>query len=394
MNQQFRLPPPQTGHSGALALAGAKRRLPGWVSWNRVLFCCTLLIPLLVFSVYSLLIVTERYVSEARFMVRGSSSTNASGLAMMFRTFGIGSVQDDTFAIIDYMESRDAVIDLSKRLPLAEILNRPEADFWSGYGNLWENRTVEALYRQYERYVRIIYDPQTGISTLQVQTFRAQDSFDVARALLELGEEVVNRMNDRAHRDSIAHAEKLLGEAEQRIIAAQAALSAFRNRELLFDPNSTFGSSVKLIGALTTELATVNVQLQEMRERAPRSPSLGVLETRAAALQQQIEEQRAGVVGSDTSLSAKMAEYERLVLERNFADRALAAASTAIERARQEARQQQIYIETVAQPSFPDEPTEPKAWKIIATVLLFGGFAYGTMWLLLVGAREHADVET
>ena len=393
MNSHVRVPAPLRGEPTGRDLTRRKRRLPGWLSWNGILFTCLLLIPVAVVTVYSALIASDRYVSEARFMVRGATSVNLSGLAMMFRAFGIGSVKDDAFAVLDYMQSRDAVSDLSKRLPLAEILNRPEADFWSGYGHFWEKPTLEALYRQYQRYVQISYDTQSGIITLQVQAFRPQDSHAVAEALLQLGEGVVNRMNDRAHADSVAHAEAVLREAESRVIAAQAALSAFRNRELLFDPNSSFGSALQLIGTLTAELSDVQVQIQETRERAPNSPALNTLETRASALQRQIDERRAEVVGNDKSIASKMAEYERLVLNRNFADEALQSATGQIEQARQDARRQHIYIETIARSSLPDESTEPRRWRIILTTVLFGMLLYSAAWLLLVGAREHADVE-
>ena len=359
-----------------------------------MLFLILFAAPVVVVSTYSLLLATNRYVSEARFIVRGLSTTNLNGLAMMFRAFGIGNVKDDAFAIIDYMQSRDAITDLSKRLPLAEILNPPEADAWSGYGRLWRDRTAETLYKQYRRYVRIYHDAQSGITTLEVQTFRPQTSQAIAKALLHLGEEVANRMNERARNDSISHAEGVQRAAEQRVIGAQGALSEFRNRELLFDPNTSMGSAVQLITTLTTELANLRVQIQETRERAPLNPGLTQLEARANALQRQIDVQRDQVVGGDTSIASKMAAYERLVLERDFADRALLAASNATDQARQEARQKHIYVETVANPNLPDEPTEPKTWQRIATVLLFGGLAYSTAWLLMVGAREHADVET
>ncbi len=368
--------------------------MPKWLTWNTVLFGLLFAAPVGIVSTYSLLIATERYVSEARFIVRGLSTTNLNGLAMMFRAFGIGNVKDDAFAILDYMQSRDAAADLAKKLPLAAILNPPGADPWSGYGRLWRDRTSEALYDQYRRFVHIYHDAQSGISTLEVQTFRPETSHAVAEALLRLGEEVANRMNERARNDSITHAEGVQRNAEQRVIAAQAALSEFRNRELLFDPNSSMGSAVQLITALTSELSSLRVQIQETRERAPLNPSLAQLQSRATALQQQIDEHRDQVVGGDKSISSKMAAYERLVLESDFADRALLAASNATDQARQEARQQHIYVETVANPHLPDEPTEPKTWQHIATAVLFGGLAYSTAWLLMVGAREHADVET
>jgi capsular polysaccharide transport system permease protein len=273
-------------------------------------------------------------------------------------------------------------------------LNRPEVDSWSGYGRLWPDNTLEALYKQYKRYVEIYYDPLTGITTMTVQAFQPEDSQLIAKELLKLAEQLVNRMNSRAQADSIAHAEKTMREAEERVIATQAALTEFRNREMILDPNSQTGGTVQLITTLTAELASLRVTIQQTREKSPLNPNLSGLQARAEALQRQIDERRRDIVGTDASLASKIGGYERLVLEREFSERALSAATNAFENARQEARRQRIYLETVAYPNLPDLSTEPRRLRLFMTVFIFGLMAYAMSWLLLVGAREHADFES
>jgi capsular polysaccharide transport system permease protein len=151
---------------------------------------------------------------------------------------------------------------------------------------------------------------------------------------------------------------------------------------------------VQLITSLTAELASLRVLIQQTREKSPLNPNIPALEARAQALQRQIDERRSDIVGSDSSLANKIGNYERLVLEREFSERALVAATNAFENARQEARRQRIYIETVAFPHLPDTSTQPRRWRLIITTFLFGLMAYAMAWLLFVGAREHADFES
>jgi capsular polysaccharide transport system permease protein len=394
MNQHLRLPKPPQSDAPLVTHASWRDRLPPWMSFNRLLFLSLFLLPFTLMTTYMLAIASDRYVSEARFIVRGISNSNIGGLAVVFRAFGIANAKDDAFAVLEYLHSRDAVIDLSKRLPLAEMLNRPEADIWAGYGRVWPDTTVEALYRQYQRYVEVYYDPQTGITTLTVQSFRPEDSQAIAKELLLLGESLVNRMNNRAQADSISHAETTMRAAEERVIATQAALTEFRNREMMLDPGSQTGGTVQLITSLTAELASLRVLIQQTREKSPLNPNIPALEARAQALQRQIDERRSDIVGSDSSLANKIGNYERLVLEREFSERALVAATNAFENARQEARRQRIYIETVAFPHLPDTSTQPRRWRLIITTFLFGLMAYAMAWLLFVGAREHADFES
>lgn len=394
VSRQLRLPAFRAGVDVVADQRRWRDRLPPWMSFSRVLFVVTFLVPMTIVVVYAAVLASDRYVSEARFTVRGISGNSIGGLATVFRAFGIGNVKDDAFAVLEYMESRDAVRDLSARLPLADMLNRPEADFWSGYGRIREDDTREALYDQYRRYVQVYYDTQTGITTLRVQSFRPEDSHAIARELLGLAEALVNRMNGRAQTDALTNAEMQQRASEERVIEAQTRLTEFRNRELLIDPGSSSNSAVQLVVNLTSELASLRVLIDQTRERSPLSPNLPQLQARADALRNQIELQRGDIVGSDSSLSGKIGAYERLALELEFANGTLEASTDAMEVARQEVRRQRIYIETIAFPSLADKSTEPRRLRLVASTFLFCIIAYGMSWLLVVGAREHSDFES
>ena len=96
------------------------------------------------------------------------------------------------------------------------------------------------------------------------------------------------------------------------------------------------------------------------------------------------------MTGGNDALSGKISAYERIALNREFADRGLALATTSIELARQEVRRQQIYIETVVRPNLPDEALEPRRWRGFFTVFLFSFAVFAMGWFLLTAVREHA----
>jgi capsular polysaccharide transport system permease protein len=133
------------------------------------------------------------------------------------------------------------------------------------------------------------------------------------------------------------------------------------------------------------------MQLDQTMAAAPGSPGVPSLRNRIGALAEQIAAERARVAGNDDALAGKIAAYERIALDRQFADQALASAMLTLELARQEARRQVIYIETIAAPNRPDEPTEPRRWRAIATVAFSGFAVFAMLWLAVAGAREHAD---
>ena len=196
-------------------------------------------------------------------------------------------------------------------------------------------------------------------------------------------------MNARAQNDALSHAKSMLKQAEERVILTQAKVTEFRNRELLIDPASNSTKMLDLIGGLASNLAQTEAELSKTKASAPASPMIGTIKARADALKGQIASERERLAGGDNGLAAKMETYERLVLDREFANRGFLLASQELESARQEARRQQIYIETVAAPMIPDESTEPRRFRNTATVLVFSFAIFAMIWFMSSAVREH-----
>jgi capsular polysaccharide transport system permease protein len=144
----------------------------------------------------------------------------------------------------------------------------------------------------------------------------------------------------------------------------------------------------EVVAAREGDLVLVRIQIDELLRNSPLNPALDNLRNRERALTEQIASEKAKIFGADGSAS-KMSAYDRLVLEREFSDRALSLALDAFEAARQEARGKQLYIQTVVQPNVPDEALEPRRLRYILTVALFCFTLYGMVWLIYAGSREH-----
>lgn len=369
-----------------LQFAAVVRRRLSLAQW---LFVSIVAIPALVAALYFGAIAQNRYVSEAAFLVRGPSSQSAGGLAVLLRSFGLSRADEETFVVQDFMQSRDAARRLNERIPFRQVFSRPGTDWFSRYPAFWRRDTFEAMYNYYLTRVKVVYGTSTGITQLRVTAFRAEDARDLTVNLLQLSEELVNRMNERAQRDALEHAQSELSRAEEKVVASQAAITSFRNRELLVDPSNNSAKTLEVFGTLATELAHTKTQLQETMTSSPSSPAIQGLRGRIAALQDQMTAEQAKMAGGDSSLASKMSGYERLVLNREFADRELTLASGAFELARQEARRQHIYIETISEPNLPDESTEPRRWRGFFTVIIFATAVFAMVWFFMVGAKEQ-----
>lgn len=354
-----------------------------------LLFVVLVVLPVSTSSIYYTIVASDVYVSEAKFIVRGVKGQTIGGLASFFRTLGIARAEDDAFAVQNFIRSRDAVRQLNEKFPLAELFSRAGVDPISSFGVLWTPSKFESLYQYYLSRVEVSNNDVTGITTLKVQAFTPEDAHAIASSLLVISEQLVNRMNTRASRDALNQARKVVTEAEEAVFQAQRKLTEFRNQEKFLDPANASMKVFDVIADRSAELATVRIQISEIQKNSPLSPALENLRNRERALSDQISAESAKIVGSDGSLASKMSAYERLVLQREFTDRALSLALDALEAARQEARGKQLYIQTIVTPNMPDEALEPRRFRYIITIALFSFTLYGMVWLIYAGAKEH-----
>lgn len=361
----------------------------GWASRLPLAFLIVVALPTLIAMVYFLLIASPRYVSEARFIVRAQNSSQPSGVGLALQGFGLPVSQTDAFAVHEYIRSRNAVTDLRGRFDLNTVLGPQGADILSRYPRMGEKRTIEGTQKALRRFVTVGYDATTGISTLRVEAYRPADAKAMADTLLAGGERLINGMNDRSAADTVREASRARDEAQARLSQAQQQLTAFRNRERIIDPARQANEGLQMISELMTTVARLRAERAQLASEAPNSPQLPLLDARINAFQRQINIERANMAGAQGSLAPMISTYEDLVLNREFADKQLAAATAALTSAEQEARRQKLYLERIVEPTLAEQPLEPKRWLAILTVFATCLLIYGVGWLMWAGMREH-----
>lgn len=364
---------------------GARLRALPWP------FLVVVVLPTLITALYFLLIAAPQYVSEAKFIVRSAERSQPTGLGAVLQNVGLSAAQSDAFAVHEYLTSRDAISQLPANLDLAAILNRPESDFLSRFPKFWENRSDEDLHRAFQRFLTVGYNSSTGISTVRVRAFRPRDAQALDDALLAGGENLVNRLNQRAAGNAVSDAQRIVTEAELRFGEAQGRLTSFRNREGILDPQASAREGAEIVTGLAAKLATLRAERSEMAATAPASPQLPVMDGQIRAFENQLAIERAKMVGGAGSLAPKIETYEALTLDRDLADKGLASSRTALDLARQDAKRQQLYLERVVNPNLPDKSVEPRRWRAIFLVLVTTLMIYGLGWLVLAGVREHGQ---
>lgn len=352
-------------------------------------FWLTVILPTILAFLYFGLIAADVYVSESRFVVRSPERHSASPLGMLLKGSAFTRSQDDSYTVQEYILSRDALRTLDEKLDLRSKLSN--GDIFSRFpGFDWDN-SLENMHRYYQKIVSVQLDPLSSIGTLTVRAFSATDAKDINTQLLEKAEELVNKLNERGRQDMIRFADQEVTLAEEKAKAAALALAEYRNKKGVIDPEKQSAIPLQQVAKLQDELIANKTQLAQLQFSARDNPQIPVLKQRIQMLSAEIDAESQKVAGSGRSLASKAAEFQRLALEKEFADKQLATALASLEQARNEAQRQQLYLERIAQPSLPDAAMEPRRLRAILAVFLLGLIAWGVLSMLIAGIKEHQD---
>jgi capsular polysaccharide transport system permease protein len=331
------------------------------------------------------------YISESRFLVRNPQRPASGGLGALLQGTAFSRAQDDTYSVHDFIRSRDALRELDQALGVRKAFSNEDIDFINRFPGIDSDDSFEALHRYYQKRVDIVYDTVSSISILQVRAFNAEDAKRINEMLLEMGERLVNNMNMRSRRDLIAVAEQEVRQAEVRASEAAGALAGFRANRSVLDPDRQGAMQLQGVMKMREELLVAQSQLDQVRQVSPDNPQIASLVSRVKAIEKAIEDENGRVLGRSGGLVSKSPAFDRLVLEKGFADRQLGATMVALDQARAEAQRKQLYLERLVQPHLPDHSVEPRRVRSVVTVFVLGLMAWGVLGLILAGVREHTD---
>jgi capsular polysaccharide transport system permease protein len=353
------------------------------------IFLITVVIPTLIAIFYYGLFASDVYISESRFVVRSPDKPAATGLGVLLKSTGFNNGGDEIYAAQDYVLSRDALTALNKGNDFANAYGNGAISVFDRFNAMGTSGSFEDLFKYYQKKVAVQHESTSSITTLSVRAYTPQDAKRFNERLLEMAESTVNRLNERGRQDLIRYAAAEVEDAKGKARMAGLALSVYRNREGVVDPEKQATVQLQMISKLQDEMIVTKTQLLQLRTFTPKNPQIEVLETRVRGLTREIDEQLGKVAGDRKSLSSTAAQYQRLALESQFADKQLAGAMASLQEAQNEARRKQAYVERIVQPNLPDDSLEPRRLRGVFATFALGLVAWLLAKMLFAGVREH-----
>jgi capsular polysaccharide transport system permease protein len=367
------------------------------ISLHLASFIGCVLVPAFAATVYFAFIASNQYAAEARFAVRaleadfgdpasdGSSESKGSSVNFSFTASG-----QNAYIVTSYVRSRAVVDDLNAKLDLREMFRRPEADFWA---RLNRDASIDELTEYWNSMVATYIDAPSGIVTLQVRAFRQDDALALGKAVMELSEMLVNRISDRARRDSMEMSEKEVRRTYTATQAALAELHRFRDSAGIIDPAQAAGEIGKLVVPLMAEKIRLESELfVASRDLDDSAPTIKALKSRLETTERQIAELKSKLTrtdGAGQTVSASLVKFEELELQRQSAEKLYSLAQADLDRARLRADRQSIYLTVFVPPSLPEESRYPR--RIAFPILIFLGLTvvWSIVAMIVASVEDH-----
>lgn len=346
-------------------------------------------LPTFLAILYFGLIAADVYISESRFVVRSPERQTASPIGMLLKGSGFSRSQDDSYSVQDFILSRDALRALDEKLDVRTAFAK--GDIVGRFPGLDPDDSFENMHKYYQQVVKVQLDTLSSIGTLSVSAFTAEDAYRINSELLQKAEGIVNQLNERGRQDMIRFASNEVAKAEAEAKKAALVLADYRNKKGVIDPEKQSAIPMQQIAKLQDELISSKALLSQLHLSARDNPQIPTLKNRIELLETEIQSESQKITGGGLSLASKAADFQRLALEKEFADRQLASAMASLEQARNEAQRQQLYLERIAQPSLPDAAMEPRRIRAIGAIFILGLIVWGVLSMLIAGIREHQD---
>ena len=360
-------------------------------------FVLMVALPAIAATVYFAFIASNEYVSETRLTVRAASEEKqASGpgdSASLFSKIGLGggkSTVQDSYLVLNYLKSRAVVQDIGGNEFMESKYSRPEIDWVARLGH---GRPTEDLWKYWNSMVVPIIDAQSGIVTVKVYAFTAQDAFDISTRLVALSERLINRISERSRTAAVDEGQIEVDRAQRELIDARSRLQVFRNQSATIDPVAQASSIGDAIGKLLVDRGEIeNSMLTFSGTLAATSPAVRIQKSRLDAIDKQISDLKKQLTSSnagDKTLSTELSNFEQLKLKQEFAEKKYSTAQQSLDHANLELERKQLFVSLVVEPGLPQYPLFPERGVDILLVFAVGFVSWGILCLISASVLDH-----
>ena len=331
---------------------------------------------------------SDRYISEASFMIEKSdgNGANVEGLSL----FGITPQAGNDQRIVEtFIQSPDMLYFLDEQAGLRQHYIE-EADPLS---RLSPDASHESFLKFFREHMRIRFNDTSGMLDLEIQAFTPEFAQKLATLILERSEAFVNEISHSLAGEQLKFVQDEVAISEQRLKDLTSKLVAFQNETGMLSVSDQGAALSSIMNELQGELIRNQTELQTLTSYLnDNSPQVVALKQRIAALQVQLAKETNRLTDSDTTtLNDLAARQQELQLDLDLATRAYSSALVALESARTEASRKLKQLVVVSSPHLSEEAKYPRVAYTLTNILLILLAIYALVRMMRATVREHRD---
>lgn len=357
-------------------------------------FLACVIAPVVLASFYLFWIAKDQYASTAGFTVRSQDTVSTTDLIGGLASFAGGSTASDSDILYEYISSQEMVVAVNSRVDLvAHYTQNYEED---RLFSLKPDARLEELVSYWGRAVDVSYDSNSGLVEILVRAFDPMTARDIAEAIVIESQIRINALNEQARADAMSYAEEDLEEALEQLKSARQALTEFRTRTRIVDPQADIQSRLGVMTNLQQQLAEALIEFDILQGTTIESdPRLAKAERTIEVIRDRIRQEREDFASDDRAdggaqdYPSLFAEYERLTVDLEFSEQAYRSALAGLEAAKDNFTRQSRYLATYINPTTADTATYPQRYILTA---LIGGLAliiWGVLALIYYSVRDR-----
>ncbi|MEQ8291770.1 MAG: sugar transporter [Roseovarius sp.] len=353
-------------------------------------------IPFVATVAYLYTVAEDQYHSIAGFTVRSQEQGGANELLGGLADFAGASTASDSDILYEFIQSQEMVQAVNEDVDLRAHYSQHWPNDW--VFAIWNDATQEDLIWYWNRMVGISYDSSTGLIEVQVKAFDSQMAQTISREIVEISQARINELNLQAREDAMGYAQDDLDDALERLKNAREAMTEFRTRSQIVDPETDIQTRMGVMTSLQQQLASVLVEHDLLRGTSSENdPRLREAQQRIEVIRDRIATERRNFASSSTETGgvsqdypSLIAEFERLTVDRQYAEQAYTAALTALETARDEANRQSRYLATYIKPTLAQASEYPQRLILTGLAALFLLLFWSILALVYYSIRDRS----
>ncbi|MEA9603808.1 hypothetical protein VC159_04995 [Polynucleobacter sp. JS-JIR-II-c23] len=195
-----------------------------------LLFIVVVIIPTLCSIIYFGFWASDVYISESQFVIRTAQNPINPSVSdyPIAGSLSANAVAQDSAAVAEYMLSMDAMMFVNQKIDLKKLFTSGDIDVFNRFASMHLNSGYERLLVYFRKQIAVDINPINYLSTLQVKTYSAKSAQEVNRLLLEGGEAMINKINERTRNDLMANADKVIQESRNNLQKINSQLSQLK----------------------------------------------------------------------------------------------------------------------------------------------------------------------